>query len=888
MNSVHAAELNYGRVSDEPDGPDAHDLLLRRNISKAVADLTSKSPQAILLRKPIDPALQRSSDGHLAFQLPRVELARGLSLNESADVTPAARSSSFAPKGSAAGSDATDSKLEAKKSNSKSTTDWPARPKPGDARPARQRFSTPDKPLTRVSLNQRLTANKEPPASRQKVFGTIFDKNLYTIAEDNTLKPSAAAGRRDEGRPDSSAFLLPKKTDSQPVLPSSRAMLARDQSISDSNRSLSRDRRAFDSRQTDKRENLQRQSKDPKLGPKQGAASKDRQGLKKNPTASSMPMSTQTDPAAKSASKSRTLKHALKKQQELKEQIMRNLPDKQPPAEQNLRVQSSYFAHRNAATLESEPPKESASLRRPNLHAVQPDFQIKSVKLVLPRSPTPKLQPRDSHASGLARGKQKDALTESSQLLPDKYYVGLKKPDRDAAAAPSKESTRSTIMRPGSAQVLLAKRQKPEAQPEPGVRLEGGRKYSAQHALLNLLHGVYMRTKPAAPGQSAAPVKHNVSEGNNGRFVEGLLRQKPGTAHENSHAKANVQWSQSYHSKIVATALKFVPRLSLKELLGKEEFEGLDVLDAEAAARAVVDSRIFRAPSTRGLRDVFFGAARAGQVCFMLAEALNVCNHLKGISCIAHKTKLTLTILRYAKLRKLDPGAVMPKTFLLKITNFERDFERFVAEKKRDDGFKAPVIVKPGENSNRGNGIAMAYSADEAAAAALQILRDRKNTSCAILQYYITHPLLYQRRKFDVRCYGLVVKFSSRVFFYWYLDGYARTSSFEFSLANKHNLMVHLTNEAVQVKGTAGSRRPVQLREPGAGQQSLLRRPARLLRGLAALPREKGQLERRHRARVQGTRSSRRTKRCSPSRPRRRKSRATRPSSASSCSASTS
>ena len=36
---------------------------------------------------------------------------------------------------------------------------------------------------------------------------------------------------------------------------------------------------------------------------------------------------------------------------------------------------------------------------------------------------------------------------------------------------------------------------------------------------------------------------------------------------------------------------------------------------------------------------------------------------------------------------------------------------------------------------------------------------------------------------------------------YWYQEGYIRTSSFEFSIKNLSNKMVHLTNDAVQKKG---------------------------------------------------------------------------------------
>ena len=36
---------------------------------------------------------------------------------------------------------------------------------------------------------------------------------------------------------------------------------------------------------------------------------------------------------------------------------------------------------------------------------------------------------------------------------------------------------------------------------------------------------------------------------------------------------------------------------------------------------------------------------------------------------------------------------------------------------------------------------------------------------------------------------------------YWYEDGYARTTSKEYSLKNLENRLVHLTNDAIQKKG---------------------------------------------------------------------------------------
>jgi hypothetical protein len=61
-------------------------------------------------------------------------------------------------------------------------------------------------------------------------------------------------------------------------------------------------------------------------------------------------------------------------------------------------------------------------------------------------------------------------------------------------------------------------------------------------------------------------------------------------------------------------------------------------------------------------------------------------------------------------------------------------------------------------------------------------------------------PLLYQKRKFDIRCYILVTSINKIVKAYWYEEGYIRTSSKEFTLKNLKNRFVHLTNDAVQKK----------------------------------------------------------------------------------------
>ena len=46
-----------------------------------------------------------------------------------------------------------------------------------------------------------------------------------------------------------------------------------------------------------------------------------------------------------------------------------------------------------------------------------------------------------------------------------------------------------------------------------------------------------------------------------------------------------------------------------------------------------------------------------------------------------------------------------------------------------------------------------------------------------IVQSYLDRPLLYNRRKFDIRHYMLITSLYGQTKAYWYSDGYIRTSS---------------------------------------------------------------------------------------------------------------
>jgi hypothetical protein len=67
-----------------------------------------------------------------------------------------------------------------------------------------------------------------------------------------------------------------------------------------------------------------------------------------------------------------------------------------------------------------------------------------------------------------------------------------------------------------------------------------------------------------------------------------------------------------------------------------------------------------------------------------------------------------------------------------------------------------------------------------------------------VIQKYIEKPFLIHKRKFDIRCYGMMTSINGIIQGYFYEDGYLRTTSTEYSTSDIGNPYIHLTNDAVQ------------------------------------------------------------------------------------------
>ena len=126
-----------------------------------------------------------------------------------------------------------------------------------------------------------------------------------------------------------------------------------------------------------------------------------------------------------------------------------------------------------------------------------------------------------------------------------------------------------------------------------------------------------------------------------------------------------------------------------------------------------------------------------------------------------------------------------------------------MAKKCEVEGYKGRKIrniwiIKPGEFTNRGNGIRVCLCLDDIK----KILKKKErqengNLRTFIIQTYIDRPFLYYRRKFDIRHFMMITCVNGNLKGYWYEVGYIRTTSYEYTTKNSFT-SVHLTNDAVQ------------------------------------------------------------------------------------------
>lgn len=297
------------------------------------------------------------------------------------------------------------------------------------------------------------------------------------------------------------------------------------------------------------------------------------------------------------------------------------------------------------------------------------------------------------------------------------------------------------------------------------------------------------------------PYKYYIGNGNNVSVIKNCMSSRPGwvriTDVENI-LDANLVWSQGINKNYMDN----VP------ITGKRHLATDNNTQANLEFSLKFSSKFSDSTSIGkyvDITDLNYGLI-TGKPSFSYFKShvtidptqLRIHNKLEAHYNLSDKKALFLNLKEYYSCIGDNVFDHVPLTFHIVSSTSDPEFQEFLQayEYYKNQDSKNFWIIKPGENSNRGNGISVSNSLEQIRTD----LSTPEDKHTFIVQKYIEDPLLIHKRKFDIRCYALVTHYHGLMQGYFYLEGYLRTTCQEYSLKNAENLYVHLTNDAVQKK----------------------------------------------------------------------------------------
>jgi len=182
-------------------------------------------------------------------------------------------------------------------------------------------------------------------------------------------------------------------------------------------------------------------------------------------------------------------------------------------------------------------------------------------------------------------------------------------------------------------------------------------------------------------------------------------------------------------------------------------------------------------------QEVFKGGKEYEEVCKKKAglkykeitepSNFRICNHIEDNFHISNKKALWVNMKAYYTSIGQNVAKYLPLTFHVKNGFEDEEFQRFLEcykerereiqeqetaeEKGKNNNKKARNlwIVKPGENTNKGKGISLMNDLEEIKEF-ISSGKANKESRTYLIQSYLDRPLLYNKRKFDIRCYMLI------------------------------------------------------------------------------------------------------------------------------------
>lgn len=290
---------------------------------------------------------------------------------------------------------------------------------------------------------------------------------------------------------------------------------------------------------------------------------------------------------------------------------------------------------------------------------------------------------------------------------------------------------------------------------------------------------------------SAGLYKVFIGKGNNSGLVRRIMASRIWWKLTDDVDEAHFVWTQWKDMRIIEKSGKFNEEILVKAdqklppwpVVGKNFWPKAKIPDPEYFGLNLIQkSQSFRQLGTRVVD----------------SNSSFLYNKFEFNQCLTDKGRLLATMKNFYTKLGLNVFERLPLTFHIN-SKSDPEYEKFLKVfqelelNKENDGRANIWIVKPGENSNRGNGVHILNSIDS-----ISPFIPQGEGQTLIIQKYIENPFLINKRKFDIRCYAMLTSINGVIQGYFYQDGYLRTSSQEFSLENISNNFIHLTNDAIQ------------------------------------------------------------------------------------------
>ncbi|KAH9578960.1 Tubulin-tyrosine ligase/Tubulin polyglutamylase [Trypanosoma melophagium] len=181
-----------------------------------------------------------------------------------------------------------------------------------------------------------------------------------------------------------------------------------------------------------------------------------------------------------------------------------------------------------------------------------------------------------------------------------------------------------------------------------------------------------------------------------------------------------------------------------------------------------------------------------------------VVNCVESLRCITLKGSMVSTLLEYYSYSWEQLGKYLPRTFRVfprKPQSYERDQ---LIETLQNKSYRDTLWIAKSSSGCHGDDVEIFRSDTKGLKGLLRYVDTRKESYMWVVQLYIDRPLLYHRRKFDIRCCVLLCADQYEI--YVHEELVMRMSSVEYRLHSAtartaEGRLAHITNHCVQAEG---------------------------------------------------------------------------------------